>query len=441
MVSLSALAYGGVAELPFSFIAFLTFATGTLAFVVIPNAIDRKALWLLFATACVVVAVAYLQTLEIWTPTIFDPLSHGFEDIQQKSISVSPGATEVAVLRLTLPVATFFLFQAASADDDNALHLLRLLGAWSAAIVIAAILQFLGDPDHILVADKIFYKDSLTGPFINRNSAAAYVGLALQIQLALMFHDRRSPRHPKSVLRWMRPAFFALGTLALLLTRSRAGISAAVIGCLLLVALMRVFSSDTPVKSKRHIVASTLTVGGAACLCFVLFGQGAIVRLTTEKLMDGRLCTYNSIYSGIATGLNGWIGTGFGAFRAAFPPYRSADCGINGVWDRAHNFFLEGTFGLGLVFVLALCGGLWILFGTYFSGIRVRRRYRSFPALGVSATVSLLAHSLVDFPLQIPGVNNLLAALTGIAFSVAWRSKGEIKLRKHSGNTTFKQLT
>nr|WP_246713399.1 O-antigen ligase family protein [Rhizobium sp. BK619] len=239
----------------------------------------------------------------------------------------------------------------------------------------------------------------------------------------------------------MTPALFAIGIFALLLTKSRAGIAATILGCLLMAVLLRAYSSGGPAREEQRTVTPSFLMGGFILSCIVLFGQGAIIRLTTEKLADSRVCTYESVLSGIRAGTNFWVGTGFGAFRSAFPPYRSADCGINGIWDRAHNTFLEGTFGLGAIFLVALAGGMWILCRTYLGGMKLRRRFRPFAALGISATFTLLAHSLVDFPLQIPGVNNLFAAVAGIAFGISCQDKGNIRMHGISDNTTFKRFT
>ncbi|AHG48949.1 hypothetical protein RLEG12_08400 (plasmid) [Rhizobium leguminosarum bv. trifolii CB782] len=440
LVALSALAYGGVAELPFQFFAVLTFVTGTVAFVLMPRAAETKTLWLLFIIASTLAAAAYTQSLDMSTFLTFGAAFESFESIRQKTISVSPGATDTAILRLLAPIAIFFLFRAVSTDDDRALGLLRLLGAWGGAIVVGALIQFFVDPDHIVLADKLHYKESLTGPFVNRNNAAAYIGLILQILLALMLYGRRAAPKGKPISRWMTPALFAIAVFALLLTKSRAGIAAAILGCLLMAALLRAYSSGGPTRQKQRTAIPSLLMGGIIISCIGLFGQGTIIRLTTENLADSRMCTYDSVLSGIVADANFWVGTGFGAFRSAFPPYRSADCGINGIWDRAHNSFLEGTFGLGAIFLIALMCGTWILCRAYLGGMNLRRRFRPFAALGLSATIALLVHSLVDFPLQIPGVNNLFAAVAGIAYGISCQDKRNIREHEFFGNGTFKQL-
>ncbi|ANL76401.1 hypothetical protein AMC83_PE00994 (plasmid) [Rhizobium phaseoli] len=442
LVALSALAYGGVAELPFLFLAFLTFSTSTAAFFIMPRGAETRTLWLLFIITCTLAAAAYSQSLDISTFATLGSPSESFEGIRQKWISVSPGATDLAILRLLLPVAIFFLFcAAASTGDDSALRLLRVLGSWGAAIVIASLIQYFVDPHHVVLEDKLHYKESLTGPFVNRNNAAAYLGLVLQILLARMLYGQRVDPSGRSISIWVTPALFALGAFALLLTKSRAGIAAAIFGCLLMTTLLRAYSSGRRARQTRGVLHPSLVTASVIFLSVVLFGQGAIVRLTTEKFGDSRLCTYKSVLTGIMADANFWVGTGFGAFRSAFPEYRSADCGINGVWDRAHNSFLEGTFGLGAIFLVALVGVVWILCRTYVRGLKFRRRFRPFAALGLSTMFALLAHSLVDFPLQIPGINNLFAAVAGIAFGISCRNKGNIGSGAILGHTPPGQPT
>jgi O-antigen ligase len=114
------------------------------------------------------------------------------------------------------------------------------------------------------------------------------------------------------------------------------------------------------------------------------------------------------------------FGTGFGAFRDVFPVYRDSDCaGIFGVWDRAHNFFLEGWLGLGLPFVAALAIGYLALVGVFIRGIRIRRKFRCVPVMGLAALILASLHSIVDFSLQIPGVGVYFAAVISATATVS----------------------
>ena len=103
-----------------------------------------------------------------------------------------------------------------------------------------------------------------------------------------------------------------------------------------------------------------------------------------------------------------------------FPVYRDSDCaGIFGVWERAHNLFLEGFLGLGLPFVAALTIGYLILVGVFIRGIRIRRQFRFIPIMGLAVLILASLHSIVDFSLQIPGVGVYFAAVMAAATTVS----------------------
>jgi O-antigen ligase len=153
-------------------------------------------------------------------------------------------------------------------------------------------------------------------------------------------------------------------------------------------------------------------------LLFALLAGRTEYRIETQVAEEGRWCAFASTIQAIK---DNWIlGTGFGTFQDVFPSYRNSDCaGIFGIWDKAHNFFLEGYLGLGLPFAAAVVIGYGVLIGAFIRGIRTRRRYRSIPTMGLSALVLVSLHSLVDFSLQIPGVGVYFAAVTAAAVSVS----------------------
>jgi hypothetical protein len=51
-----------------------------------------------------------------------------------------------------------------------------------------------------------------------------------------------------------------------------------------------------------------------------------------------------------------------------------------------------------------------------------RRREKALPALGLSATILVGLHSLVDFSLQIPAVTLLYVLILAVSVSQSWRS-------------------
>jgi O-antigen ligase len=117
---------------------------------------------------------------------------------------------------------------------------------------------------------------------------------------------------------------------------------------------------------------------------------------------------------------NAILGAGFGTFQDVFPVYRDSACaGVRGVWERAHNVFLEGWLGLGAPFLVALAIGYAVLIGVFVHGARKRRRLRFAPIIGLAALVLATLHSIVDFSLQIPGFMVYFAAATAAAATIS----------------------
>lgn len=133
------------------------------------------------------------------------------------------------------------------------------------------------------------------------------------------------------------------------------------------------------------------------------------------------MCAYRATIAAIRD--TGWLGSGFGTFQDVFPAYRTADCGLYGHWDMAHNVFLEGWLVAGLAF--PICAGLayYELVRAFGTGIRRRRRYRFAAMSGLGILVLLTLHSLVDFSLQVPGFSLLAAAALGAGTAVSLRSR------------------
>ena len=151
---------------------------------------------------------------------------------------------------------------------------------------------------------------------------------------------------------------------------------------------------------------------------FALFVGRAEHRTQGLASDDGRWCAFNATVAAIA---DHWpLGAGLGAFPDVFPAYRNAECaGVFGIWDHAHNVFLEGLLGLGLPFVGATALVYAALGAALVHGARVRRRFRFIPVAGLAALVLVTLHALVDFSPQIPGVAEYAAISMAAAAAVA----------------------
>ncbi len=80
---------------------------------------------------------------------------------------------------------------------------------------------------------------------------------------------------------------------------------------------------------------------------------------------------------------------------------------------------------MGVLFVPLLLAVVGYLFAIYGAGLRNRRKYRWVSAVGIGALVTTLAHSTVDFSIQIPGYAVSFAAVVAATAILAKRDMRE----------------
>ena len=233
-----------------------------------------------------------------------------------------------------------------------------------------ASLSTLVEPTLLLWREKRAYVGNVTGPFVNRNTAATYFGSCAAIWL-LILSERIRERLPEGPLQW-KPiaqqflsklrknvvvAFLAFFScfIALLMTESRAGVMVSLLA--FVVAFTLFFRRDLP---KRSGLAG-LGAGAIAVVLLLVqvFGGAVNRRFDTQNLSDeGRLDTYRATLHMIAD--HPWFGTGLGTFVWSFPslPQRRTPC--EAVWDLAHSTPLELAADLGLP-LAAVIGLAWIV--------------------------------------------------------------------------------
>lgn len=306
----------------------------------------------------------------------------------------------------------------------NILHVI----AWSGgAYAIYGIFALLAAPTTLLLSEKTSYVGSLTGTFVNRNTAAAYFGSVAVIWLLLLLQKIRDhlPRGqiawksvptqvldntPKQILVRFPLVFLSLS--ALFLTNSRAGVVVSLLG--LAFAFVVFLRRDLPRgKSLVLVLAGTLAV---VLVLLQTLGGAVEGRFNAAGVADqGRLAIYNSTLRMISD--HPWFGTGWGTFPSAFPAYRAGTSSILGIIDIAHSTPLEIAAEMGIP-LAALVGVGWMAaFGVLIFGV-LKGRSRAIVPLGALA-VSLIAllHSLIDFSLQIPGFAIVVFALLGVGLA------------------------
>ncbi|MFA7431401.1 MAG: O-antigen ligase family protein, partial [Rhodospirillaceae bacterium] len=252
----------------------------------------------------------------------------------------------------------------------------------------------LGGFGTVLWWDKWTYLDSLTATFVNRNAAATLFGFGGLAALALVLERGGAKTWPMVA--------GAVCVAALLLTHSRAGVAASLIGVLVLIAARRPSG-----RSLRRAVIVGVAVGVLA----VAAGSGVGARfISTDLAATDRAPVHAAVARAVLD--QPWAGHGLGSFNRAFPMHRPPD--LDQHWDKAHSSYLENAFELGLPAVAAFYAVLAAVAALTVRGLIVRRRHRVYPALGLAALALAGSHAVVDFTMQMPANALWFAALIGV---------------------------
>ncbi|WFR97750.1 O-antigen ligase family protein [Rhizobium tumorigenes] len=352
------------------------------------------------------------------------------------AISIQPADSIATLMFMAVPMMTFLTGLIINRSDEDGRHMAAALTVGGGLCAIYGLIQFNFFPNTNMFFPKVAYQDSLTATFVNRNTAGTFLGLVClalvrygwslsrKISWMALLHPAPSGHIRRSSL---LPFFsfiallFACSVAALLLTKSRGAIASAAIGTLFLVFFLAIqpmkktgFSAPASRMKRvlRGALAMTIVVG-----LLVVFGGRTLLRAETQGTDDARFCVLPGILE-MAKG-EPLLGYGFGTFRYAFPPYRDARCGIVYIWERAHNFYLEGFIGLGVMFVALVFIGLSALLIVHVIGMYKRRTMRSYSALGFASILLVSLHGLVDFSLEIPGMASYFAAIIATTSSVS----------------------
>ncbi|MGY4368164.1 O-antigen ligase [Bradyrhizobium sp. LB1.3] len=318
------------------------------------------------------------------------------------------------------------------AERERARRTLWIIAISGALYALYGVASFLIEPTMILWRDKTAYLGSVTGTFINRNTAAAYFGSCGAIWMLLILEDVRR-RFPQRHIEWKRlsrdlskmppreilPQLLALliCLMAMFMTGSRAGVGLSLLA--MIVSFTVFLRRDLPTRT-----GIAVSIGGGVVVALglmQLLGGRVGSRFELQGLADGgRVEGWKSTLRII--GDNPWFGTGMGTFQWAFPPYRSPNVSIYGVWDRAHSTPLELASEVGIPLALLVALAWFVMFIVLARGVFTRRRDAIIP-LAAAATASLsLLHSSLDFTLQIPGYSIPFFAVFGVGLAQSFRT-------------------
>jgi len=373
------------------------------------------------------VAWIIIQTSPLAPPTVAHPIWTMASDALgvplNSAISVNPGASALALMRLLTDASVFWLAMQLCRVPSRALlmlqALLAIIAAYSAiGLILSAVfsgaIPFFDDGD----ANRF-----VRSTFVNRNNFATYAGLGLVIALGLTLRLYRHEVPDQAGLRsyrlsklievtgrhgWLLVGAGLIILVALLGTVSRGGIMASALGLVTLFILSFSLKNRRPAEQIETIAFITLVLVGG----FFLFGDRIVGRISTSGIGDSsRMAVYIITVHSILDAP--FLGFGYGSFADVFPMYRDQSISTAGVWDMAHNTYLEVLQGLGLIFGTALIVAIAVLALKCLKGAVHRRRDSTTATIATCACLIVGVHAMVDFSLQIEAVALTFMAILG----------------------------
>jgi len=323
----------------------------------------------------------------------------------------------------------FFFVLRDFCDSRRSLKLLVIIMIGLAILeAIYGLIQALIPSLGVLWVDYIpNYLGTARGTFINRNHFAGFIEmvwpLALGYALALGYRGKEiNLRKLLASDRLNKQILLALGIvimlLALLLSRSRAGITGAFIGFVTFILLSR--------SAHKQVPKGFWVMGGAMISLIFLYGikiglDPIIERFLQISANNSRLDIWRD---SLVILKDHPLGIGLGNFKHVFPVYN-----VSNISDTrffyAHNDYLHLLVEAGIPGFLALVSGFFIFLGKSFKKVKQVKSHhdplRFFLAVGaLSGLVSLAFHSFFDFNLHMPANLIYFVTLIAIVHSCAW---------------------
>jgi O-antigen ligase len=341
------------------------------------------------------------------------------------TLSILPRETLLGWLVLLLPVAVFLLVR--SLPVAQLRTALVLVFAMATAQAVLGLLQYGTGPDSPFMVGMDQSGGLSKGTWRGRNSYANFLDMALMISLALFMatlgQQRRAQRARNlrerlvylSTLQghkaFLYGAMSVLFLLAVVFSRSRAGIGLAIVGVLLVGVLFsrRIGGSNT--------YGLTGTVASIAVACAIAIGLGPVWErfAARDPMSDGRWTTFEGVIEGIAQFSP--LGAGSGSFQQVFPPFQAlSQAGVT--MNQAHNSYLEWLFNAGILGAVLVVAFLAVYLRRWFA-LWKREQWGEFRYIQVGAGLAVLLtlmHEMVDFNLFVPANLVYFAFFAGVFF-------------------------
>lgn len=352
------------------------------------------------------------------------------------ALSVSPADTLVAA-QLALVYLVVFAGVVVLANTRASVRLLGGVLVFSGCAQALLGVTLYGAGLELRLFDFVYRFTDVQGSFANRNHLAAYLVMCLAVGIGLMlsrFEGGDAPPGGTWRARLSVALDFLLGpgmllrlllvlmVVALVLTRSRMG-NASFFVALVLVGLFALWAWRRMAPITLTLIASLLLID------VVLIGHWVGLDRVVQRMEQTALLkadrrgeeTFEERQQASVLGLKAvrdypWVGAGAGSFEAVFPRYREP--GLQGLYQHAHNDYVEIASGTGLLGLALLAG---VVLTSAARAQRVLRTHGSRLARGIAfaslmSMVAMAVHVSVEFNLQIPALALTFCAMLALAW-------------------------
>ncbi|BAO43671.1 O-antigen ligase family protein [Thiolapillus brandeum] len=353
------------------------------------------------------------------------------------SISLVPNDTEAALWALLPPLAVFMAVTIL--PRNRVMKLVYLMLAMAVFQSVLSLMQFGGGIKALYIPNE-YDAHLAAGTYLNKDHLAGFLEMVFPVTLALLaatvgqhrFDGGHGSRWRKrlsffNTLKGHQAMLYAVAgilvLLALVFTRSRAGIALTMMGLfLVLITFARRLGGRNVYGTYGTLLAVILVLTAEIGLAPILD------RFSQDPMEDMRWEIYQSSLTGALD--NFPLGSGPGTYPDIYPRYQPHD--LDAFVNHAHSDYLEWIFDGGIVALLLILVGLTI-YARGWSRVWIKGRWRNFRYVQAGAGIGLfllILHSLLDFNLHKPA-NAIWFAFLLAVFLRENHEEQEIKAKAH----------
>ncbi|WP_373473233.1 O-antigen ligase family protein [Sphingorhabdus lacus] len=381
-----------------------------------------------------IIPISSSWTLGLPGRDLFATLAHmDSSQLVWRPLSLFPLATVNSLASLAVPV-TVLLF-GIQLNDRELMGILPLIILFGLISIFLAFVQIIGDPQSPMYLYRITNNGSAVGLFANRNHHALFLAMLLPMLGIFASKNRRLPQFVSLKSSLLIAATTVIIPL-LLVTGSRAGLLAGMLGLTFMILIFRNVQSEhipTSEDKKRRVRSFATGLGIISLIAITLAMSRAesIYRLIGSESSESlRFKTWGPIAE-VANSLFPF-GSGIGTFAVQYQVHEQTRLLIPFYPNQAHNdaldiYLTSGLLGVALI-LIATIG--WLRASSKLYQYRHKRdREIAFGKLGALCVGLIFGCSLVDYPVRTPIIGALLS------ICALWAQMGILKAQAIASTT------